>query len=176
MSTSPGFAAGAWTSVMPNAAALRRGDVASARFGPDSGNDMRQATARSGRCAVLGRMPLGSGRLRLSPTAPKIISRNGKVNRLPQRSKSKIDEFAIGARGTALKKRAKKIQCAEFTRLICESLLLRTDKERHHAGMIVLDSCFARGGPAVEFGDEPGGHILRVAIRSIVRLVDACRQ
>src|SRR5215510_325461 len=29
--------------VMPNAAALRRGDVASAGFGPDSGNDMRQA-------------------------------------------------------------------------------------------------------------------------------------
>jgi hypothetical protein len=28
---------------MPNAAALARGDLASARFGPDSGNDMRQA-------------------------------------------------------------------------------------------------------------------------------------
>jgi len=28
---------------MPNAAALRHGGVASARFGPDSENDMRQA-------------------------------------------------------------------------------------------------------------------------------------
>ena len=31
---------------MPNAAALPRGDVATVRFGPDFGNDMRQATAR----------------------------------------------------------------------------------------------------------------------------------
>jgi hypothetical protein len=33
--------------VIPNAVTLRRDDIASARFGRDSGNDMRQATART---------------------------------------------------------------------------------------------------------------------------------
>src|SRR5437588_6848076 len=41
--------------VMPNAAALRRGDVASARLRPDSGNDMRQAhSPRAGDVQCLG--------------------------------------------------------------------------------------------------------------------------
>src|SRR5262249_53115674 len=41
-----GLRRGCLDAVMPDAAALRRGDVAAARFATDSGNDMRQATAR----------------------------------------------------------------------------------------------------------------------------------
>src|SRR5215468_7395469 len=71
--------------VMPNAASLRRGDVASARFGPDSGNDMRQATARTRAMCSAWADAFGIWATAIEPYSSEMIYRNGKVNRLPQR-------------------------------------------------------------------------------------------
>src|SRR5262245_66598480 len=68
---------------MPNAAPLRRGDVASARFGPDSGNDMRQAIARTRAMCSAWADAFGIWATAIEPYSTEMIYRNGKVNRLP---------------------------------------------------------------------------------------------
>ena len=70
---------------MPNAAPLCRGDVASARFGPDSGNDMRQATARTRAMCSAWADAFRIWATAIEPYSAEMIYRNGKVNRLPQR-------------------------------------------------------------------------------------------
>jgi hypothetical protein len=70
---------------MPNATVLRLGDVASARFGPDSGNDMRQAIARRRAMCSAWADAFGIWATAIEPYNSQMIRRNGKVNRLQQR-------------------------------------------------------------------------------------------
>src|SRR5262244_1749422 len=91
MSTSPGFAAGAGTVVMPDAAALRRGDVAPARFEPDWGNDMRQAIARRRAMCSAWADAFGSWATAIGPCNFQMIFRNGKVNRRPLKYRRAAD-------------------------------------------------------------------------------------
>src|SRR5215831_3551040 len=65
---------------MPNAAPLRRGDVASARFGPDSENDMRQATARRRAMCSAWADAFGSWATAIEPCSCQMVYCNSKVN------------------------------------------------------------------------------------------------
>ena len=66
---------------MPNATALRRGDVAPARFGPASGNDIRQATARERAMCSAWADAFGIWATAVEPYNSQMIRRKGKVNR-----------------------------------------------------------------------------------------------
>ena len=67
---------------MPDAALLRRADVASARFGTDSGNDMRQATARTRAMCSAWADAFGIWATAIEPYSFKMIDRNAKVNKV----------------------------------------------------------------------------------------------